>query len=75
MCLVTQYALTKTVVASPSFQTLEYLKTCFENFKFKMKECLVIAINEDINMHMLIDETVPYTKIVFDACAAFVKNI
>lgn len=73
MCLVTQYALTKTVVASPSFQTLQYLKTCSENFKFKMKECLVIAINEDINM--LIDETVPYTKIVFDACAAFVKNI
>ena len=60
-------------MASPSFQTLEYLNTCYENFNFKMEERFVIVTNEDINM--LVDKAMSYTTIVFDVCAAFSKNI
>ena len=38
-----------------------------------MEERFVIVINEDINM--LINKTVPYNTIAFDAYAAFRKNI
>ena len=61
------------LMTSPSFQTLEYLKTSYENFNFKMEERFVIVTKEDINM--LIDKAMSYTTIVYDVCAAFSNNI